>query len=346
MRPASPFAVVSVALAILTSSVGAWPKPSSTFTARVAANAAALRFGKSIGSPTEGHLIGGARLEDAPYVRVLPHDAPGDVRWGLTPLVALVDRAARTVDKKFPGSVLEVGHLSRLGGGDVGDHASHESGRDADIAFYVKNNLEKQVFSDHMVPFRGDGTASSWPGAKFDDAKNWALVSSFVQDPANVTYIFVSAPIRARLLAYAQKIGAAPAIRNRAALLMMQPHGSASHDDHFHVRIGCPSGQRECIELPAPKKKLHITHVPTPKGRERPDPTHELKRPTPSTPMTPGTPPAGSIEAPMPEQSGSETTPGSRQNQAPTDTPSTESSDVPSGTSAVIAAPNEPVEGD
>src|SRR5450432_1011263 len=127
MRPAALFTFAPVVLAILSSSVGAWPKSAPKMvTARVAANAAALHFGKSVGSPTSGHLIGGARLDDAPYIRVLPHDLPGDVRWGLTPLVALIDRGAKTVDKKFPGSVLEVGHLSRAGGGDVGDHASHE----------------------------------------------------------------------------------------------------------------------------------------------------------------------------------------------------------------------------
>ena len=28
--------------------------------------------------------------------------------------------------------------------------------------------------------FRGDGTAPSWPGALFDDARNWALVSAIL----------------------------------------------------------------------------------------------------------------------------------------------------------------------
>ena len=51
-----------------------------------------------MGSPTEGHLLGGARLEDTPYLHVLPHDVPGDVRWGLTPLVTMIDRGARDRD--------------------------------------------------------------------------------------------------------------------------------------------------------------------------------------------------------------------------------------------------------
>ncbi|MEO7111679.1 MAG: penicillin-insensitive murein endopeptidase [Polyangiaceae bacterium] len=327
----------SITCAILTSSVGAWPKTAPKMvTARVAANASALRFGRSVGSPTEGHLLGGARLDDAPYLHVLPHDVPGDVRWGLTPLVTMIDRGARAVQKKYPGSILEVGHLSRAGGGDVGDHASHESGRDADIAFYVKNNVEKQVFSDHMVPFKGDGTASSWPGAKFDDAKNWTLISSFVQDAAaNVTHIFVSGPIRARLLAYAEKNGAAPAVRNRAAELMMQPHGSLPHDDHFHVRVGCPAGQRECVENPAPRRKPLLGKVPKPKKRER------------STRMPPPPPKDGAAEAPTIEKS------PEKEEQKSTDPASTDEPQSPAqtgqpvpGTAAVLSAPNDPPEGD
>jgi penicillin-insensitive murein endopeptidase len=331
MRRPAIFSFASIACAILTSSVGAWPKATNS------ANAALLRFGKSIGSPTEGHLLGGSRLEDAPYLRVLPHDVPGDVRWGLTPLVTMIDRGARAVQKKYPGSVLEVGHLSRAGGGDVGDHASHESGRDADIAFYVKNNAEKQVFSDHMVPFKGDGTAPTWPGARFDDAKNWALISSFVQDTAaNVTHIFVSGPIRARLLAYAEKNGAAPAIRERAAVLMMQPHGSLPHDDHFHVRVGCPAGQHECIENPQPKKKLQITHVPKPKKRERavaPSKDDAVEK----APVEKSPEKDDKSSAPEP------TTPA--EPQTPVQTPAQTGQPTP-GTSAVLAAPNDPPEGD
>ena len=335
MRHAAFF---SVAITLMTSSVVASPNSAPKMvTARVVANAAALRFGKSVGSPTDGHLVGGAHLDDTSYVKVMAHDAPGDVRWGLSPLVGMIDRAAKAVSKKFPGSVLEVGHLSRSGGGDVGDHASHESGRDADLAFYAKNSEGKQVFSDNMVKFAGDGTASAWPGAHFDDARNWMLVSSIVQDNANVTHIFVSTPLRARLLAYAAKIGAPESVRTRAAELMMQPHGSLPHDDHFHVRIGCPAGQRECVENPAPKKKLHITHVPTPKRRERTEPAvHGSDHRKTDAPVETEPQPTKSSTDDSPQNKGdSDSSPGSNQD-----------SDETPNSSAVLAAPNDPVEGD
>jgi penicillin-insensitive murein endopeptidase len=109
-----------------------------------------------------------------------------------------------------------------------------------------------------MVPFVADGTAPSWPGARFDDARNWSLVAAIVGDGhAKVTHIFVATPIRERLLAYAAKIGASPAIRSKAAEVLAQPRGSLPHDDHFHVRIGCPSGMDKCIELPLAKHHGH-----------------------------------------------------------------------------------------
>lgn len=223
-------------------------------TARLASAAAPQRTlpSKSIGSPTDGHLINGVHLADAPYLRIYPVYSGTDVRWGTDTLVGLVDRAAKSVRKQFPDAVLSVGQLSKNGGGEVDRHASHESGRDADVGFYVKNASGKPILADHMVAFLGDGTAPSWPGAHFDDARNWALVSAIVSDPhARVTHLFVATPIRERLLSYAAKIGASPTIRTKAAEVLAQPRGALPHDDHFHVRIACPGGQDgKCIEQP------------------------------------------------------------------------------------------------
>ena len=225
-------------------------------TAKLASAAAPQRVvpppSKSIGSPTDGRLVNGVHLSDSPYLRIYPVYAGSDVRWGTDTLVGLVDRAAKSVRKQFPDAVLSVGQLSKNGGGEVDRHASHESGRDADVGFYVKNAAGKPLLADHMVAFIGDGTAPSWPGAHFDDARNWALVSAIVSDPhARVTHLFVATPIRERLLAYAARIGASPAIRTKAAEVLAQPRGSLPHDDHFHVRIACPANQDgKCIEQP------------------------------------------------------------------------------------------------
>lgn len=261
-----------------------------------AKGAAAAAPGKSVGSPTAGKLIGGAHLGESDHVRVVPVYIPGDSRWGLESLVSMIDRVGKSIHKQFPDSQVSVGHLSRPGGGEIDRHASHESGRDADVGFYVRNQQGKTIYADHFVPFKGDGTATSWPGAQFDDAKNWALVTAFVNDTAaRVTHIFVASPIRARLLAYAEKIGAPAATRTRAAELMAQPRGSLPHDDHFHVRVACPPGSTElasnkCVEIPLPhhgrgKSALATAHTGKPHASTPP-----VAHNAPAKPAIPATP--------------------------------------------------------
>jgi penicillin-insensitive murein endopeptidase len=233
-------------------------------TARVTSPAlASLRYGRSVGSPTDGHLVGGTHLDDTGYLRVVPADASGDVRWGVAPLVDMIDRSARAVRRQYPDAVTSLGHLSREGGGDIDQHRSHESGRDADVGFFIRTSTGKPLMPTHFVAFQGDGTARTWPGAYFDDARNWALVASMLADPeAHVTHVFVAAPLRARLLAYADHVGAPAQLRMRAAELMQQPRGALPHDDHFHVRIGCPARMSGCIENPMmrPRKPELLAH--------------------------------------------------------------------------------------
>jgi penicillin-insensitive murein DD-endopeptidase len=219
-----------------------------------------------MGSPTEGHLVDGVRLDEGPAIRIAPVYASGDVRYGTRHLVHLVDRASRQVRHKFPDAVLSVGHLSRRGGGELDRHASHESGRDADLGFYVASAAGKPLYAPAFVPFSGDGKAKAWPGAHFDDAKNWALVEALLTDPeAHVTHIFVAQPLRERLLAYAQRMGVRDTVRVRASETMAQPKGALPHDDHFHVRIACPKNAEGCVENPARR----VAHAGKGRGHDR-----------------------------------------------------------------------------
>mgnify|MGYP003596153898 CR=1 FL=1 len=217
--------------------------------------------GRSVGSPTEGHLVGGVRLAEGDALRISPAYAGNDVRYGTRALVHLVERASKRVKQRFPDAVLTVGHLSKHGGGEIDHHASHESGRDADLAFYVKSSVGKPLYAPSFVAFAGDGKARAWPGAHFDDARNWALVEALVHDPeARVTHIFVAQPLHDRLMAYAQSSGVPLSTRIRVAEVLAQPRGALPHDDHFHVRIACPGGMRGCIENPA-RRTSHKKHA-------------------------------------------------------------------------------------
>jgi penicillin-insensitive murein endopeptidase len=256
-----------------------------------AANAAGRAL--SIGSPNGGRLDGGARLVETPYLRVVPFYKESNARWGLPGLVELIDRAGRQVAHRFPGAVLSVGDLSRRGGGELDRHHSHESGRDADVGFYLRNTANKPLLTAAFVSFAPSGTATSMRGALFDESRNWALVEALVEDPAaRISFIFVAAHIRARLLRYAEQNGVARSIRERAAEVMMQPR-RAPHDDHFHVRIACPSSQHgTCVEdaiVLAPR-----AHAPASNVRRRNGSDDGTRKPPISTT------PAGPSRAPSP----------------------------------------------
>ncbi len=218
----------------------------------------------SVGAPNEGKLENGVRLDvSKPYLYAIHGHEPGDYLWGLPSLVKMLDRAAKTVNKRFPGSVLSVGDISKKGGGDLFRHHSHESGRDVDVGFYMIDAKGKPLKTRRFAKIDDTLRASTVRGARFDLARNWRLVVEMLKDPAaRVSHIFIAEPLRKALLDYGRAHGASRALLDRAALAMMQPKRSLPHDDHFHVRISCPhSSKGGCIEYakrrtPAKKSRL------------------------------------------------------------------------------------------
>jgi penicillin-insensitive murein endopeptidase len=252
---------------------------------------------ESVGSPNDGHLKGGVHVDlSRPYFRVVPVYESGDVRWGHPQLINMIDRAARAVHKRFPGSVLDVGDLSQRGGGDLLRHHSHESGRDADLGFYVVDAKGKQVHARTFIKFDTAMASPTVPGARYDMPRNWAFVQELLTDPvAHVSHIFIAEWIRHEVLAYARH-RVSGALWDRAATVMMQPHNSLPHDDHFHVRISCPHDSHgSCIELAkvAPHGKGRVAHKSQPGG-------HVLRTPAHVHPQQhPAKPPAASATAPL-----------------------------------------------
>lgn len=221
---------------------------------------------RSVGHPNDGRLEGGIRLNTAlEEIRVVPTYAREDVRWGLPSLVRMIERAAREVAKRHPGSVLEVGDLSRRGGGEIAGHGSHESGRDADIGFYAVDDKGRQVQSRTFLRFGPGLRATQAKGARFDVVRNWLLVQHLLTDPrARVSHIFIAEPLRQALLVEAKRRGVSRALLTRAQLAMMQPTGAEPHDDHMHVRISCPRAEDgRCMELArnAPSKHKRAKDV-------------------------------------------------------------------------------------
>src|SRR5882724_1302025 len=207
----------------------------------------------SLGYPNSGRLVGGVRFHETSYMTMVAAHSTSKVRWALPALLSVLDRAARIVARKYPGSVLELGELSRHDGGPIASHRSHQNGRDADVGFYQVDADGEPIRAPRFVRFDGTGDCLDDPSERFDDRRNWAFVRAVLEDPPyEVRRIFVYAPLRARLLAYAAKVGAPRDLRTRAARAMMQPGNALPHDDHFHIRISCPADQIDlgCTDLP------------------------------------------------------------------------------------------------
>lgn len=238
---------------LVATAFGAAATPSAAWAEKPKATAAKEGGGKgkkeapmSVGAPNQGKLRGAKRLRVTDDVITKRSSST----WALPELTDLLQRAARKVRKKHGGPALLVGDLSAKGGGPLVGHNSHQSGRDADIGFFVTNSKGKPFRAKRFLPFDDQGQGKDVPWARFDDARNWAFLRALLtDDKVTVRYVFVTPGLEARLLAYAKKKDEPAELLTRAAAVMMSPKDADVHDDHFHIRIACPEAMRgTCVE--------------------------------------------------------------------------------------------------
>jgi penicillin-insensitive murein endopeptidase len=193
----------------------------------------------SVGSPAHGWQLRAKKLRPNHYLFV--KKSSRNAVYGHPALVLMLQRTARQMAREAQGVVLVVGDLSAEHGGPLPGHHSHQSGRDADVGFFVVDERGRPQRLETFVAFDADGKAKDGSGLRFDDYRNWLMVQMWLRDArAEVRYVFVASHLRQRLLKFAQ---ARPAFRKyaeSAAKLLLQPRNSSAHDDHFHVRITCP----------------------------------------------------------------------------------------------------------
>jgi murein endopeptidase len=158
--------------------------------------------------------------------------------WGTKPLVdGLRKIAAYMRGGGRADTDLAIGDISSANGGRLGGHASHRTGRDVDIGFYMIDAAGKPAAAQGFVRFTGGrdgltGYAGGQP-VRFDAQRNWFLVQAILanDDPAfKPTNIFIDNHLKNAILAAA---GTSPE-RERAASLMSYWPG---HDNHLHLRV-------------------------------------------------------------------------------------------------------------
>ncbi len=200
----------------------------------------------ALGNTSRGGLIDPAMVPDAgEFHYILPAHLGRPTHYGTDELVELLLTTAEQVATAFPASRLAVGNLSVFDGGHISWSRSHNSGRDVDLGFFLRDKEGADLPLETLVHIRRSGAVAEIPGATFDTERNWAVVKALLtSETAKVQWIFSYAPLERMLLAHATKLGEPQALIDKAATIMHQPGDSAPHDDHFHVRIFCTLDDR------------------------------------------------------------------------------------------------------
>jgi LysM repeat protein len=191
---------------------------------------------ESVGRANDGRLVNGEAL---PLHRAYAIRNP-DRAWGTNETISLILEgfdAMYEADDDLPR--VAVHDLSLREGGEIGDHRSHESGRDADIGYY-------------HAGCRRDCEYRAIGPDELDVERQWALFRHWIERD-EVEYIFVDYALQERLYGWLEENGAR---RTDLQRWFQYPRGRDSavglirhernHADHFHVRFACPEDDRGC----------------------------------------------------------------------------------------------------
>ena len=181
----------------------------------------------SVGFAEQGRVINAVHMpEDPAWICQRP-----DLAWGTRETVDSLALAFRAVHALYPGSgPARLSHIGARDGGYVRPHKSHQSGRDADIAFFYKRDA---------VP-GGHGRRERY----IDLTRSWALLRALITQ-TDVQLVLVDRGVQNVLRTHALEAG-----EDRAWVDRLFRAGKASivqhakhHRDHFHVRFYAPRSQ-------------------------------------------------------------------------------------------------------
>jgi penicillin-insensitive murein DD-endopeptidase len=190
---------------------------------------------QSIGSYADGCLAGAVALPISGSTWQVMRVSRNRY-WGNSSLVAFIERLAGQA-KKVGWNGLLVGDMSQpRGGPTLSGHSSHQVGLDVDIWFTPmpdhELSPEEREFNmalNMVAKDRRDVDPDVWT------RERTATVRAAAQDPI-VTRIFVNAAIKKAMCREAGP--------DRSWLSKVRPWWG--HDEHFHVRIACPSNSSQC----------------------------------------------------------------------------------------------------
>jgi murein endopeptidase len=183
--------------------------------------------GHSIGTPQAGRLVRGAQVPPGEGYELLYPNSAWGTTFAVRKLVEILD--AYQQSGVYSGTLI-IGAMSRMRGGKIGDHISHQSGRDVDIRLPVREGVPRSQ--------PATGKRVNWDATL-------ALVLGFARSGA-VDRILLDYRAQGRLY---RKAKAAGMNEEQLAELFQYPRGSRAsggivrhstgHEGHIHVRFSC-----------------------------------------------------------------------------------------------------------
>jgi murein endopeptidase len=192
----------------------------------------------SIGSTTYGYIVNSQQVHESESLKILPRQKKRNLGYGSNDMVRLLEATGKRL-YKLRKRTFWIGNVGRRGGGDIIYSVSHNSGRDADVAFCYRDGKGRPLEPPDLVPLNNNGYSSNYL-FRFDPACTWDIVESLLIFPeTNIQHIFISKPLKAQLMAYAARMNKPAALVKKVNAVVHQPTDSAPHNDHLHVRIYC-----------------------------------------------------------------------------------------------------------
>jgi penicillin-insensitive murein endopeptidase len=193
---------------------------------------------ESVGLPHGGSLSLGEQLPRHPGYVIRERSRAFGTRETCDAIVEAFD-AVRAADADAPK--LRIHDLSYREGGRISDHRSHQSGRDADITYYLRTGCNADG-----CPMRRAAPED------LDLQHTWELLRYWLEHD-QVQAIFIDYSLQAPLYRYARSRGAT---RQQLHRWFQYPRGTGYplgairhfplHRDHMHVRFRCPDGDESC----------------------------------------------------------------------------------------------------
>ena len=198
--------------------------------------------GQSIGMPWEGRLQHASQLPPGEGY----HIRRPQRSFGTETTVDFIERAIADTLEVFPDQhVLAIGDISAPAGGKITEHHSHQSGRDADIGLFYKE--QPAGYPASFIHADEDN---------LDSAATFKLLESFLataNEDGGAQVVFLDFDVQGILYSWALDHGVS---ERRLERIFQYPHGRGApegmvrhepnHDNHMHVRFKCPSDDMSC----------------------------------------------------------------------------------------------------